>query len=88
MAKRISDETIEQIQILYKELGVKSQVAKKLGISASTVSKYLKEEKPILVEDKKFEGQIGEFDVKNLDCLFTLKEEEIKELEVIRRSVC
>lgn len=41
MAKRISDEVKNQIPILYKELGNKTQVAKQLGISVSTVSKYL-----------------------------------------------
>lgn len=38
---KISDEIIKQIPVLYQELGVKAQVAKKLGISSSTVSKYL-----------------------------------------------
>lgn len=41
MAKRISEEVKNQIPLLYKELGNKSQVAKQLGISTSTVSKYL-----------------------------------------------
>lgn len=41
MAKRISDEIINQIPILYKELGVKKKVAEQLGISVSTVTKYL-----------------------------------------------
>lgn len=41
MAKRISDEIKNQIPVLYKELGNKTQVAKQLGISVSTVSKYL-----------------------------------------------
>lgn len=41
MAKKISEEIRKQIPILYQELGNKSQVAKQLGISVSTVSKYL-----------------------------------------------
>ena len=41
MAKRITDEQIEQINELYCELKVKSHVAKALGISTSTVSKYI-----------------------------------------------
>lgn len=41
MAKKTSPETIEKINELYAILGVKSQVAKELGISASTVTKYL-----------------------------------------------
>lgn len=38
---KITDEVIEQINELYCELKVKSHVAKALGISASTVSKYI-----------------------------------------------
>lgn len=38
---KITDEVIEQINELYCEIGIKSQVAKALGISASTVSKYI-----------------------------------------------
>ena len=41
MGKKISDEIKKQIPILYKEIGNKTQVAKQLNISVSTVSKYL-----------------------------------------------
>lgn len=41
MASRLSDETINQIPILYKELKNKSEVAKRLNISVSSVNKYL-----------------------------------------------
>lgn len=41
MGKRISEDIIKQIPQLYKELGNKTQVAKQLGISTSSVSKYL-----------------------------------------------
>jgi DNA invertase Pin-like site-specific DNA recombinase len=41
LGKRISEEIKKQIPILYKELGNKTQVAKQLGISVSTVTKYL-----------------------------------------------
>lgn len=41
MGKKISDEIINQIPTLYKELGTKSKVAEKLGISVASVSKYL-----------------------------------------------
>ena len=43
MGKKISNEIIEQIPILYKELKTKIAVAEKLGISVSTVSRYLKD---------------------------------------------
>ena len=38
---KISQDIIDQIPILFKELGTRKAVAEKLGISASTVSKYL-----------------------------------------------
>ena len=41
MAKKISDEIINQIPILYEQLKNKSEVARQLGISAATVNKYL-----------------------------------------------
>lgn len=41
MGKRISQEMINQIPILYKELGTKKAVAEQLGISTATVNKYL-----------------------------------------------
>lgn len=41
MATKVTPEMIEQINELYVELGVKAQVARKMGISASTVSKYI-----------------------------------------------
>ena len=41
MAKKISDEVINQIPILYEQLKNKSEVARQLGISAATVNKYL-----------------------------------------------
>ena len=41
MAKKLSDEIIQQIPVLYKQLGVKNKVAEQLGISVSTVTKYL-----------------------------------------------
>ena len=41
MAKRITEEMKLKINELYYELGVKSHVAKALGISASSVSKYI-----------------------------------------------
>lgn len=56
---RITDEQKIQINELYLELGVKAQVARAMGISASSVSKYII---PNYVSQKdrhikKFEGQ-------------------------------
>lgn len=41
MAKKIDQDIINKIPILYKTYGVKKKVAEELGISVSTVSKYL-----------------------------------------------
>lgn len=41
MAKRISEEIIKQIPIKYAKLGSKTKVAQELGISVSSVTKYL-----------------------------------------------
>lgn len=41
MARKITDEDIEKINELYYELKVKTQVAKIVGCSAATVSKYI-----------------------------------------------
>lgn len=43
MAKKITQEQIEQMKALYAQIGTYSGVAKQMGISASTVSRYLKE---------------------------------------------
>lgn len=62
MAKRITEEQILQINQLYYEIGVKSRVAKIVGVSASTVSKYIipnwkpTEKRAI----KKFDGNKGD----------------------------
>ena len=60
MANRITEEQKLEINKLYYEIGVKSRVAKIMGISASSVSKYLipgwkaEEERSV----KKFEGEV------------------------------
>lgn len=41
MANRITQEQIEQINELYLIYGVKSRVAKEVGVSAASVTKYL-----------------------------------------------
>lgn len=60
MANRITEEQKLEINKLYYEIGVKSRVAKIMGISAASVSKYItpgwkpEEERSI----KKFEGEV------------------------------
>ena len=43
MAKKITPEIIQQMLELYSDLGTYSAVARQLNVSASTVSKYIKE---------------------------------------------
>ena len=57
MAK-IDDAMIKRINDIYLELGVKSKVAKRLGISPATVTKYLIDGYASIEEDSKFEGEI------------------------------
>ena len=100
MANRITEEQKLQINQLYYEIGVKSRVAKIMGISASTVSKYIipnwkcQEERTI----KKFEGRIdnglefikgfvfSEDKQDYLWCCKLLTKEEWLELEELQRE--
>lgn len=41
MARKIDEDTIIRINELYLEIGVKSRVAQMVGVSPSTVSKYI-----------------------------------------------
>ena len=41
MGKKLDENVINQIPVLYKKLGIKKKVAEELGISVSTVTKYL-----------------------------------------------
>lgn len=43
MAKKITAEQVEQMELLYAKLGTYSAVAREMGISAGTVSRYLKQ---------------------------------------------
>lgn len=45
MAKRVTGEDIQRMVALYEEIGKYSEVARQVGFSASTVSKYIKENK-------------------------------------------
>lgn len=47
MAAKITQEQIHQMIELYDELGTYSGVAKKMGISAATVSRYVKQQQTI-----------------------------------------
>ena len=75
---KISPEIINQIPILFAELENKAEVARRLGISASTVSKYLKlfeagglqcDNKPKRERKKLSEEEIEKINVLYANCL-------------------
>lgn len=47
MGRKIDQNTIAQIPTLYAEIGTYSGVAQRLGISSTTVSRYIKEAQSI-----------------------------------------
>lgn len=68
MAKKLDENIIKQIPILYGQYGVKKKVAEELGISVSTVTKYLtvyeaapqeKEKKPRVKIDEELVEKIN-----------------------------
>lgn len=76
--KRITEEQKIQINELYAQIGVKSQVAKIMGISASSVSKYIVENYVPLAKRtpiKRFEKEpplINLADIEKEDFFFNL----------------
>lgn len=96
MANKITEEMKIQINELYLQLGVKSQVAKKLGISASSVSRYIIEDYvPAAKKNvRAFKGVIMDsqnaFDelVKNFkqDSFLTLSANEKSELVLLQKE--
>lgn len=98
MAKKITDEQKEQINELYCQIRVKSKVAKILGISPASVSKYIiegyipKEER----NEEKFQGKPKEFskEILALDdgnsiaaALIKLSSEEWAELKEMQKNI-
>lgn len=91
MAPRTSPETIEKINELYAVLGVKSKVAKELGISPATVTKYLIPnyvpkaaavpafDKPITLDITMFKGDLSK--------LCELSEEEWADLKELQKEI-
>lgn len=84
MAKKVTPEEIQQMQQLYLQLGSYKAVAEKVGRSASTVSKYVKEaasapvvQKPIYFEpiDWSWTQDLSPIDLKKVD----LKPEDWKQ---------
>ena len=95
MATKVTPEMIEEINELYVELGVKAQVARKIGISATTVSKYIipdyvpKADRVITTCDEEislpydlFMGEYGQ-----LGHICKLSEEELEDLKQLQKEV-
>lgn len=100
MAKRITPEMIEQINELYCQIGVKSRVAKELGISASSVSKYIQPDyipKAERTTEEKFTKEPQGININDiighpreeLMYFFThLSEEEWTDLKELQKGIC
>jgi DNA invertase Pin-like site-specific DNA recombinase len=59
MAKAIDTETIVQINELYKQIGTYVGVARELGISATTVRKYVRDDYVAIADMKIKRADIG-----------------------------
>ncbi len=89
---RTSSETIKKINELYFVLGIKSQVAKRLGISPATVSKYIdpnyKPDNQLIlsdIPDYNVNLNLADFD-KDWCEILQISQEEIDEIEKFRKE--
>lgn len=60
MGKKISQEIIDQIPILYSQLKSREKVAQQLGISSATVSRYLREQNEKLLKKSEITNEIAQ----------------------------
>lgn len=96
MATKITKELVEQMVELYNKLGTYAAVAREIGVSASTCSKYIKaalSEEKSKVEAKKnyiaFDKEIKpieEIKIKWEDICW-LSPEEVKEMEELWKEI-
>ena len=98
MATRITDEQKEQINELFYQIKVKSKVAKILGISASSVSKYIRPDYVPKAERmvSTFAGVPSSFNMENIDrndsaaivkFLTQLSSEEKEDLKELQKEI-
>ena len=94
MATKITQDKIIEINNLYFSLKTYAAVARQLGISPSTVKKYvIKDWEPKEVEERKFSGNIKEVEeikwpkAEELNKLCTLSKEEIDEIKILWREL-
>lgn len=77
MANRITPEQKQKMLELYNELGTYSAVAKEMGISTSTATKYIKESKAIKTYNDVFTAKpIEEINFSDLKTFSLLTKEE------------
>ena len=96
MAVKVNEELINRMLELYKELKTYAAVAREIGVSASTCSKYIKmvqeEEKNRIKAAKNFIPfdkeikSIEEIKIDWNDCCF-LDEKEVKEIEELWKEI-
>lgn len=96
MAIKVNNELIEKMVELYNKLGTYAAVAREIGISASTCSKYIKAalseqknkeeaKKNFIPFDKEIKS-IEEIKIDWNDCCF-LDEKEVKELKELWKEI-
>ena len=91
---RLSNEKIAEIQRLYSEIGIYSQVAKQVGCNPSTVKKYCMAAEPLPIKKLEFTGKIcenSEIDLtlflEKKDRLTTLTHDELEEMKVLWKEL-
>lgn len=96
MATKVTDELIEQMLELYNKLGTYAAVAREIGVSSSTCSKYIKTalseqknkeeaQKNFIPFDKEIKP-IEEIEIEWNDCC-CLSNEEVKEIENLWKEI-
>ena len=96
MATKVTKELIDKMVELYNKIGTYSGVAKELGVSASTCSKYIKAAqteqknkaeaaKNFIPFDKEIK-QIEEIEIDWDNCCY-LNEEEVKEITELWKEI-
>lgn len=95
--KRITQEQIVEMNERFAEIGNKAQIAREMGVSPSTVARYIIEGYVPQAEREiqKVETSIGEdmvadqrlLEIENWGNLFAYTEEEEQEMEVLRREI-
>lgn len=93
--KRVTDEDILKMNMIYYECHNKAETARQVGFSASTVAKYLIPNfTPI--DEESFKNEVEEKDILfnpeifRLSCwndLISLTEQEKEEMELLRKEV-